>query len=136
MADFLTAYNKTGKNEGEYANDPKDRGGETWKGVARKFHPTWLGWSIIDAYRNVDGFPEILHTLPGLEVQVQKFYQQEFWNRIHGDAITNQDEANAIFDSSVNIGVPNAIKLAQRALSLPETGVMDTHTINKLNNKA
>jgi lysozyme family protein len=48
MADFEIAYGETELREGGYVNDPVDRGGETHRGVARKFHPDWSGWKIID----------------------------------------------------------------------------------------
>ncbi|MBC7912857.1 MAG: hypothetical protein H7Y07_01930, partial [Pyrinomonadaceae bacterium] len=48
MANFDLAYKITMHNEGGYANDPQDNGGETWKGVARNFCPKWAGWVIVD----------------------------------------------------------------------------------------
>ena len=38
------------KHEGGYVFDPDDSGGETYKGVARKFHSKWEGWSKIDLH--------------------------------------------------------------------------------------
>ena len=51
MADFEIAYGETEIREGGYVNDPADRGGETHRGVARKFHPKWPGWKIVDKYK-------------------------------------------------------------------------------------
>ncbi|MFM7564688.1 MAG: glycosyl hydrolase 108 family protein, partial [Planctomycetota bacterium] len=39
MADFAIAFDETMINEGGYVDDPDDRGGETYRGVARRFHP-------------------------------------------------------------------------------------------------
>lgn len=133
MADFLISYKSTSKNEGGYANDPKDRGGETWKGIARNFFPKWAGWNIIDYYKTFPDFKKRLAQDDGLELLVQKLYRVEFWDKIKGDEIKNQKIANSIYDSSVNLGVKAAIKLAQRSLGLTETGVMNMQTINKLN---
>ena len=48
MADFDIAYGETELREGGYVNDPVDRGGETHRGVARKFNPDWKGWALVD----------------------------------------------------------------------------------------
>ena len=37
MAEFETAYYLTNKIEGGYANDQDDKGGETYRGIARNF---------------------------------------------------------------------------------------------------
>ena len=34
--------------EGGYANNKNDKGGETYKGVARNYNPHWGGWVQID----------------------------------------------------------------------------------------
>lgn len=39
MADFDKAHLEVMGNEGGYANNPVDAGGETYKGIARKFWP-------------------------------------------------------------------------------------------------
>lgn len=135
MADFLKAYSITAKNEGGYANDPADRGGETWKGVARKAHPNWPGWRIVDSYRNRLGFPKSLYGDALLQRMVHSLYKTSYWDIIRGDEIKDQAAANMIYDSAVNIGTRPAIKLAQRSLALPETGIMNNTTLNKLNNR-
>lgn len=136
MADFLTAYKKTAVVEGGYANDKDDTGRETWKGVARKKNPNWKGWAIVDSLRNHPQFPKILYENTGLQYWVEKIYRDNYWNPIRGDEIKSQDEANAIYDSAVNMGVGAAVKLAQKALALPESGRMNNATLDKLNNKS
>ena len=37
-----------------------DPGGETIHGIARYFWPTWSGWKIVDSFKGVTGFPQIL----------------------------------------------------------------------------
>ncbi len=39
---------KTLKHEGGYANNPNDKGGETYRGIGRKANPNWKGWGFID----------------------------------------------------------------------------------------
>jgi len=36
---FEDAYERTAQIEGFYVNNPNDNGGETYCGIARKFHP-------------------------------------------------------------------------------------------------
>jgi lysozyme family protein len=151
MADFLISYKKTSINEGGYANDPKDRGGETWEGISRKNFPTWAGWTVIDNLRHGPNFPSSLKNAPGLEDLVQSFYKKNFWDKMKGDQLEFQSVADPIYDSGVNMGVVTAIKLAQdAAFGLPADtiqkdgaiknlgiiyGFMDAKTLNKLNNK-
>jgi lysozyme family protein len=134
MADFLKAYNKTAKNEGGYANDPDDRGGETWKGIARKMWPLWKGWAIIDYYKGKPDFLKNLFNDKELESLVQDFYRLNFWNALMGDKINSQAMAESIYDSAVNMGVPTAIKLAQRTVGITESGSISHFLIDKLNN--
>lgn len=48
MANFKIALDKVLSREGGYINDPDDKGGETYKGISRKYNPDWKGWRIID----------------------------------------------------------------------------------------
>ncbi len=45
---FAEALKHTLEFEGGYANDPADRGGETFRGISRKNWPRWSGWDLID----------------------------------------------------------------------------------------
>ena len=60
MASFKEAWEETSAVEGGYVDDDDDRGGETYRGVARNFHPDWPGWDRIDAAKDDPGFPGIL----------------------------------------------------------------------------
>ena len=56
MANFQQAFQHTAAAEGGYSNNPKDKGGETYRGIARKYWPDWAGWIIVDEYkRNMPG---------------------------------------------------------------------------------
>lgn len=135
MANFIKAYKRTGNFEGKYSNDPADAGGETWKGIARKANPNWKGWDIVDDYRNKPNFPKSLNGVELLESLVKSLYKIKYWDEIRGDYILLQPVADSLYDSAVNMGPGPAIKLAQRALKIKETGKMDDATLNKLNNK-
>lgn len=136
MADFLTAYKLTAINEGGYSNDKDDSGGETWAGISRNNFPQWIGWVIIDKYKLQPNFPANLRQAPELAERVRDFYRNNFWNPMQGDRIDDQTTANGIYDMGVNSGITTAIKLAQQTAGTPQTGHMDSNTLNHLNNKA
>jgi lysozyme family protein len=124
MADFKIAYDETMGNEGGYANVQGDPGGETWKGIARNFWPNWEGWKTIDEWKN-GGNPNWKNLMKEeLEPNVQDFYKVQFWNRILGDQIRNQEVANELFDSAVNMGVSKAVTFLQEALSIFQNAVV------------
>lgn len=133
MADFLIAYKITSKNEGGYAKDPDDNGGETYAGVSRNNWPHWIGWDIVDHYKKLPNFPHNLKASNELQKAVEEFYKANFWNPIRGDEINNQESANRIYDRAVNTGVGEAIILAKRSLGLPENTQFDNHLLNTLN---
>lgn len=71
MAEFKPAFEQTIAHEGGYMNDPDDPGGETYKGVARKYWPKWLGWHIIDLLKRQAGFPANMDTNQELQPLTQ-----------------------------------------------------------------
>ncbi|HJW81700.1 MAG TPA: glycosyl hydrolase 108 family protein [Acidiferrobacterales bacterium] len=60
MADFKEAFELTLAHEGGYVKDPDDRGGETYKGIARRYNPGWPGWARINKAKQQRGFPKSL----------------------------------------------------------------------------
>jgi len=118
MADFKIAYDIVRKNEGGYANNPKDRGGETYKGIARKIFPSWSGWIYVDAFKPRPGFPKSLEKSEALQAAVLSFYENEFWKKMSLDTIIPQDICNELFDTAVNMGVGTAGLFLQRALNV------------------
>ena len=117
MADFKTAYKITMAHEGGYANNPADTGGETWKGIARKKHPGWPGWVLVDKAKNGD-FPANLHSVKGLQDMVESFYKSKFWDYLKLDQVNNQKIANELFDTAVNMGQGIAALFLQRSLNV------------------
>lgn len=137
MADFKIAIKPVLLAEGGYVNDPSDSGGETYRGISRKNFPKWAGWSIVDAHKPLHKGDIINDST--LDMLVNEFYISNFWNKIQGDHIINQDTANELLDSSVNMGITRAIILSQKGFKIAETGRMDQltlTTINKFNNYA
>ncbi|SNC62173.1 Predicted Peptidoglycan domain-containing protein [Hymenobacter gelipurpurascens] len=125
MANFETAYHKTAAVEGGYADNPKDRGGETWKGVARNFNPQWLGWALVDYHRKAPGFPGTLATDAKLQEHVLRFYKLGYWDANRLGELNDQDIANELYDTAVNCGVGVASRFLQRALNLTNRNGVD-----------
>jgi len=134
MADFQPAFKELIKNEGGYVNDSDDSGGETYKGVARNYHSKWAGWSMIDVAKSHSGFPNSLENDDKLQALVERFYQIEFWDKIRGDDIKDQNVAECIFDFAVNGGWRTSGKIAQLSCGATVDGVIGTKTLKKLNN--
>jgi lysozyme family protein len=114
---FDTVYAATMKLEGGYANNPNDKGGETYCGISRRFHPTWFGWKIID---RINAKQKIKHNEIFVELNgyVKAFYKLNFWNKIEGDFLKRSNIQIEVFDTAVNCGVGVASKNLQRALNL------------------
>jgi lysozyme family protein len=110
MADFKKAWDITGKNEGGLVNYPADHGGYTYCGITQKNFPDWLGWQIVTKYPFHEGavYPELVPL-------VMQFYKENFWDKVGGDGIADQDLANQVFDFAVNAGVGEALKLLKQS---------------------
>ena len=130
MANFIIALKKVLKNEGGYANDPNDAGGETYKGISRKNHPTWAGWISIDQIKKAHprGFKTILEHTPELQDKVKDFYKRRFWDELCLDTCGNQELANQAFDMAVNAGVKAGVKILQKVLGIPADGILGNVT--------
>jgi lysozyme family protein len=122
MADFKTAYAITMKNEGGYAKDPRDVGGETYKGIARNYNQNWEGWRVIDhAKKGPRVFPDCLSLPEYAELNnemVPNFYRERYWDCYLADTIPWQIIANELFDTGVNMGTQRATLFLQRSINI------------------
>lgn len=143
MASFNIAYNKTMGHEGGYAHDPDDVGGETYKGIARRYHAAWAGWDIVDRLKKQIGFPKNLNFHDELQLEVKKLYKLLYWDSMLCDSIVNQHIANELFDTGVNMGITRAQKYLQQGLNylnknerlyadIVEDGKIGEQTLNTL----
>ena len=92
--------------------DPRDKGGQTAWGIARKYHSKWRGWALVDA-GIVSG--------PEFEAAVHEFYWQwlkPFWEDM-GPRLRE-----AFCDAMVNMGpgrkgdkIMGAVELLQHAMN-------------------
>lgn len=120
MAEFKEAFKITLGHEGGYSDNVKDRGGETYKGVARNIWPDWPGWEIVNRIKRAWGMEgnlnQMLANNAELQEQVQRFYRDNFWRPAQLKQL-DQAVANEIFDTGVNQGLGSAVKYLQKALN-------------------
>ena len=124
MSYFIDAYHHTMSNEGGYVNDPDDVGGETYKGISRKYNPSWNGWEIIDKMKNSecgstfpDNLGEVNEQTIELNLRVKGYYKLAYFDPYLGDDM-EYGLALEMFDTSVNMGVGRAVKFLQIALNV------------------
>jgi len=151
MADFARFYPHLLVNEGGYCHYPADAGQETWRGVARTYHPTWRGWPAIDAAKAHLHLPtpvppaqwkalgRVLAANDTLTAQVRTFYKTEFWDCLRLDKLTSQPVAEQLADHGVNAGPARSVRLLQYALGqlgvpgVAEDGVLGPATLRAAN---
>ena len=123
MADFLPSFERVLRNEGGYVlhTVKDDRGGMTYAGIARAFHPNWPGWRVIDQGET-----------PPADL-VRQFYRSNFWHPLRLDEVEHQDVAGNIFDFGVNAGLGTAAKLAQLVAGTTPDGKIGAKTLQALN---
>lgn len=121
MAIFEPAYEDTLEVEQfAWTNLATDMGGETFAGISRRWWPGEAVWPILDRHKHagrlvVRELPEAVQA--ELAGAVQAFYRRQFWHPICGDQIASQAVAGELFDSAVNMGVRDAVRILQRALN-------------------
>lgn len=132
---FNTALKKTLQFEGGYANDPSDKGKETYCGISRKFWPDFAGWFIVDANKPLKNNQIIDDSI--LNRHISNFYKANFWDKNNLGGIKDTEVAEKVFDLAVNTG---NTKFLQEAVNIikPGTLVVDgkigTKTISAANN--
>jgi lysozyme family protein len=147
MGDFLISYKKAMKIEGGYANDPDDSGGMTWRGISRKNHPDWKGWTTVDQIKL--GLPQarfevLLGQSTILKGEVESFYKKQFWDVMKLDQVVSQAICDEMFDSGINLNHEVVIEFLQMALNatnrngrdypdIDEDGKMGPKTVAVLN---
>lgn len=137
MANFDKEFEKLLKKEGGYANDPDDKGGETYMGISRVANPKWTGWHIIDSMKEQYGtknLTSILSKNKYLTGSVKLYYKNNYWDCFDLDRVPNDRVAHELFDTCVNMGKKTAVELAQQAAGLPITGEWDLKVAVKVMN--
>lgn len=126
------------KNEGWYANLRTDRGGETYGGIARNFHPRWAGWKYIDAYKRENGpIPRYKKLpIPELDGLHYDYVKRIFWDKYHLDGVRDSDVAHLVYDMLFQHGrggtlVQRAVKAVGGRLNID--GAVGPKTVAAIN---
>lgn len=124
MAQFNPAFQITMGNEGGYANNPNDSGGETYKGIAKNYWPSWSGWPTVDSAvaSNPPSINQVLNNNAQLQTLVQSFYKANFWDTESLDSINDQQIGNQLFDTAVNMGTGIAAMFLQQGVNTLSPG--------------
>lgn len=102
--------------EGGYVFDKNDPGGETKYGISKK------------------SYPEL--DIKNLTIDEAKtIYFNDFWLKIRADEF-NGPLKYLIFDSAINQGRSGAIKILQKTLGAPDSGILDDQLISKANRRS
>lgn len=110
MADlFPKMVERVLSHEGGYVNHPKDPGGETNWGIAKRSYP-----NVNIKALTRDGAIAI--------------YRRDFWDRVQGDKLPPAVAFQA-FDAAVNHGIGNAVRWLQRAAGVADDGVIGPVTL-------
>jgi lysozyme family protein len=116
---FLKAFDYLMYHEGGYSNDPKDAGGETRYGISKRSYPH-LDIKILT------------------RDQAKQIYFVDFWIKAKCEQINDENLATKFFDLVVHTGIPQAVKLIQRALratgtQVTEDGIIGPVTLSAIN---
>ena len=121
--EFKEAFDKILVSEGGYVNDPHDRGGETFMGIARRFNPNNKLWYYVDEEKKkkMGGPKALTERLKANAEAVKCVY-------------TNDKLQYQMFDDAVNRGIVAAIRAVQHVVGMTVTGRMSDELIYNINN--
>lgn len=109
---FDAAFDKLIGHEGGLVDDPKDPGGLTKYGVSQRAYPALDIRSL---------------TLD----QAKAIYLRDYWTKAACDQVPDTIRFD-LFDTAVNSGVTQAIKLVQRAVYVTADGAIGPNTLTAL----
>lgn len=108
--------------EGGFVNDPLDKGGATNHGITQATLSAWRGK------------PVSVEDVKALDVaEARSILRDRYLAKPGIDKLASPELRAAVLDWSVNSGPANAIKGLQRAVDVPEDGVMGPLTVRTAN---
>ena len=133
MADFNITIKKVFEVEAEGLTQVNGEEEITFTGIYRGANPNWIGWDLIDKYRNGTKLNMPDDEYQRLVQMTKEFYRQNYWNKIQGDKIKNQDLANEIMLGAVLSHPKTVTKLLQSTLGLNTDGIFGSRTLEAIN---
>lgn len=106
---FIRAVDLVLRHEGGLVDNPNDPGGLTNFGISQRAYPDV---DIRALTRN----------------QAMEIYERDYWLPIRGDELP-EPVAIVLFDMAVNMGRDRAVRLLQRALNIPQDGLLGPRTV-------
>lgn len=91
----------------------------TYAGIYRETNPNWPGWQYIDKGEQPPFF------------LVRDFYYNNYYKPF--EDIQNEKIKALLFETAVNIGVRQTIKLMQRVLGVKADGILGPQTLKAIN---
>lgn len=118
---FVTAFDRLIGHEGEFQNNPKDRGNWTGgKPYVGELKGTKYGISAA-SYPRLD--------IQNLTLEdARMIYRQDFWGKAGCDLVPDNMKFD-LFDTAVNSGVGMAVRLLQRAVDVTADGIIGPKTL-------
>ncbi|WMT85553.1 glycoside hydrolase family 108 protein [Pelagibacterium sp. 26DY04] len=116
-ANFAAALSAVLLHEGGWANNPKDPGGATMKGVTLATYRRYRPGATKEQLRNIT------------DAELQRIYRDGYWDVIRGDDLPAGVDY-AVFDFAVNSGPSRAAKFLQRMVGVPQDGKIGPVTLS------
>lgn len=108
--------------EGGYSKRKTDKGGETYAGIVRKYHPNWSGWQIVDQKPRRQG--EIIDSLKS---SVYEFYYQNYYSKMPFDRLTDKLLAAHLFSFGVTSYFDDVDRILEEITGIKTKGYVLTN---------
>lgn len=102
---FNQVYSHIRAHEGNFVHHPRDRGGMTYGGIARRMHPDWFGWRYIDEAKPLQRHDSVSRA----EIWVKDFYLT-IWVAEGFENIESYEMALNLFDFRIHSS-PRTVEL-------------------------
>lgn len=116
---FDKSFDRLIGNEGGYVDNPEDPGGETNWGITWPILHEAIGMGLVPSGTTIASL-----TRP----QSKIIYREIFWDRGRMDEFDGAISFQ-VFDAAVNHGIPNAVRIMQRAAGVADDGHIGPITI-------
>lgn len=110
---FNEAFDRLIGHEGGYSNHPDDPGGVTMWGVTQAVARSW-------------GYTGDMRSLP--RDTAKEIYEALYWKRVRAEEMPEAVRFD-VFDTAVNSGVGQAVKILQRSAGVSDDGVIGPKTL-------
>lgn len=138
MADFLTSFNLTFKEEGGYSTDVNDKGNYLTQSdydARKNFIGTMYGISA-PVLADYLGRTITAQDMKNLKYETARgIYRRDYFDKIRGSEIINQSVANLVFDYAVNHGIYGAARDLNAIFGTSSSVPINDALLAKLNSK-